>query len=108
MDTCHLSDAGYPVATDFDGILAEFDRVIGLDQLAAIHINDSKNPQGAHKDRHANIGDGHLGFDVLHYIVHHPKLDNIPKILETPYIDDPAKEGSKIAPYKEEIERLLK
>ncbi len=107
MDTCHMSDAGYPVSTDFDGILAEFDRIIGLDQLAAIHINDSKNPQGAHKDRHANIGDGNLGFDVLKYIVHHPKLMNIPKILETPYIDDPEKEGNKIAPYKEEIHRLL-
>ena len=107
MDTCHMSDAGYPVSTDFDGILAEFDRIIGLDQLAAIHINDSKNPQGAHKDRHANIGDGQLGFDVLKYIVHHPKLNDIPKILETPYIDDPEKEGNKIAPYKEEIQRLL-
>ena len=108
MDTCHMSDAGYPVATDFDGILAEFDRIIGLDQLVAIHINDTKNPQGAHKDRHANIGDGYLGFNALHYIVHHPKLDNVIKILETPYIDDPAKEGNKIAPYKEEIEKLLK
>lgn len=107
MDTCHLSDAGYPVATDFDGILAEFDRIIGLDQLVAIHINDSKNPQGAHKDRHANIGDGYLGFEALHAIVHHPKLSNVIKILETPYIEDPLKAGSKIAPYKEEIERLL-
>ena len=106
MDTCHMSDAGYPVASDFDGILAEFDRIIGLDQLAAIHINDSKNPNGAHKDRHANIGEGHLGFDVLKYIVHHPKLADIPKILETPYIDDP-ETGSKIAPYKAEIARLL-
>lgn len=107
MDTCHLSDAGYPVATDFDGILAEFDRIIGLDQLVAIHINDSKNPQGAHKDRHANIGDGYLGFEALHAIVHHPKLSNVIKILETPYIEDPLKAGNKIAPYKEEIERLL-
>lgn len=107
MDTCHLSDAGYPVATDFEGILAEFDRIIGLDQLVAIHINDSKNPQGAHKDRHANIGDGYLGFEALHAIVHHPKLSNVIKILETPYIEDPSKAGNKIAPYKEEIERLL-
>lgn len=107
MDTCHLSDAGYPVATDFDGILAEFDRILGLDQLAVIHINDSKNPQGAHKDRHANLGDGHIGFEALKYIVHHPKLENIPKILETPYIDDPDKEGNKLPPYKEEIQRLL-
>ena len=107
MDTCHMSDAGYPVATDFDGILAEFDCVIGLDQLAAIHINDSKNPEGAHKDRHANLGDGHIGFDTLKYIVHHPLLKDIPKILETPYIDDPEKEGNKLPPYKEEIARLL-
>ena len=107
MDTCHLSDAGYPVGTDFDGILAEFDRIIGLDQLAAIHINDTKNEQGAHKDRHANLGDGHIGFDVLKYIVHHPLLKDIPKILETPYIDDPDREGYKLPPYKEEIARLL-
>lgn len=107
MDTCHLSDAGYPVSTDFDEILAEFDRIIGLDQLAAIHINDSKNPPGARKDRHANIGDGCLGFDALRYIVHHPALADIPKILETPYIDNPAKKDEKIAPYKEEIQRLL-
>ncbi len=107
MDTCHLSDAGYPVATDFDGILAEFDRIIGLDQLAAIHINDSKNEEGAHKDRHANLGDGHIGFDTLKYIVHHPLLKDIPKILETPYIDDPEREGYKLPPYKEEIARLL-
>ncbi len=107
MDTCHLSDAGYPVATDFDGILAEFDRILGLDQLAVIHINDTKNEQGAHKDRHANLGDGHIGFDTLKYIVHHPRLTHIPKILETPYIDDPDREGYKLPPYKEEIERLL-
>lgn len=107
MDTCHLSDAGYPVATDFDSVLAEFDRIIGLEQLAAIHINDSKNQKGAHKDRHANLGDGHIGFDALKYIVHHPLLKDIPKILETPYVDDPEKEGNKLPPYKEEIARLL-
>lgn len=107
MDTCHLSDAGYPVATDFDSVLAEFDRIIGLEQLTAIHINDSKNPKGAHKDRHANLGDGHIGFDALKYIVHHPLLKDIPKILETPYVDDPEKEGNKLPPYKEEIARLL-
>ena len=107
MDTCHLSDAGYPVSTDFDGILAEFDQIIGIDQLAAIHINDTKNEQGAHKDRHANLGDGHIGFDTLKYIVHHPLLKDVPKILETPYIDDPDREGYKLPPYKEEIARLL-
>lgn len=86
LDTCHLSDAGYPVATDFDGVLAEFDRVIGLDKLGVVHLNDSKNPQGAHKDRHANIGEGTLGFDVLYAIAHHPKLAHVPKILETPFV----------------------
>lgn len=107
IDTCHMSDAGYPVASDFDAVLEEFDNIIGIDQIAVVHINDSKNPQGAHKDRHANIGDGYLGFDALHYVVHHPKLDNIPKILETPYIPNPDKEGEKLPPYKEEIARLL-
>ena len=108
FDTCHVHDSGYDIVENLDEVFAEFDRIIGLDQLVAIHINDTKNPQGAHKDRHANIGDGYLGFNALHYIVHHPKLDNVIKILETPYIDDPAKEGNKIAPYKEEIEKLLK
>lgn len=107
LDTCHLSDAGYPVATDFDTVLEEFDRIIGIDQIAAIHVNDSKNPEGAHKDRHANLGDGHIGFEALHHIVHHEKLDNIPKILETPYIEDPANPDKKLPPYKEEIARLL-
>ncbi len=86
MDTCHMSDAGYPVRDDFDGVLAEFDRLIGLDKLAVIHLNDSKNPQGAHKDRHTNIGAGTLGFDCLNAIAHHPALANVPKILETPYV----------------------
>ncbi|WP_179395493.1 deoxyribonuclease IV [Lacticaseibacillus absianus] len=86
MDTCHMSDAGYPVETDFDGVLNTFDHVIGLDKLAVIHVNDSKNAQGSHKDRHANIGFGTLGFDCLNAIVHHPQLTGIPKILETPYV----------------------
>ncbi|WP_461214316.1 deoxyribonuclease IV [Lacticaseibacillus sp. GG6-2] len=86
MDTCHMSDAGYPVRDDFDGVLSEFDQVVGLDKLAVIHLNDSKNPQGAHKDRHTNIGAGTLGFDCLNAIAHHPALAAIPKILETPYV----------------------
>lgn len=108
LDTCHLSDAGYPVSSDFDSVLAEFDQIIGIDQIAAIHINDSKNPQNAHKDRHANIGEGYLGFEALHQIVHHPKLANVPKILETPYIENPEKEGTTMPPYKDEIAKLLK
>ena len=98
MDTCHIHDAGYDL-NDFDLVLNEFDRILGLDNLKVMHINDSKNPKGAHKDRHENLGKGFIGFDILSNIVHHPRLDNIVKILETPYI-----EGKP--PYKEEIERL--
>ena len=98
LDTCHLHDAGYDL-TKFDEILDEFDAKIGLDRLMVVHVNDSKNVQGAHKDRHENIGYGHIGFETLNKIVHHPKLKDIPKILETPYIGDHA-------PYKEEIEML--
>ncbi|KRK73398.1 deoxyribonuclease IV [Lacticaseibacillus nasuensis] len=86
LDTCHLNDAGYPVATHFDDVLEEFDRVIGLAKLRVVHLNDSKNPQGSHKDRHANLGAGSIGFDALNAIAHHPQLTQIPKILETPYV----------------------
>ena len=85
FDTCHVNDAGYDLVNHYDEVFAEFDRVIGLDQIAVFHINDSKNPCGSHKDRHANIGQGEIGFDALHTIVHHPDFENIPKILETPY-----------------------
>lgn len=98
LDTCHIHDAGYNL-NQFDDVLDEFDRVLGLDSLKVMHINDSKNPQGAHKDRHENLGNGYIGFEVLSNIVHHPRLENITKILETPYID-----GNP--PYKEEIKRL--
>ena len=98
LDTCHLHDAGYDL-TKFDEILEEFDQKIGLDRLMVVHVNDSKNERGAHKDRHENIGYGHIGFETLNYIVHHPKLADVPKILETPYIGEHA-------PYKEEIEML--
>ena len=98
LDTCHLNDAGYDL-TKFDEILDEFDEKIGLDRLLVVHVNDSKNDRGAHKDRHENIGYGTIGFDTLNKIVHHPKLKDVPKILETPYI-----EGH--APYKEEIDML--
>ena len=98
MDTCHLNDSGYDI-TNFDSILDEFDRIVGLSYLKCIHINDSKNIKGAKKDRHENIGYGTLGFDNLIKIIYNPKLDNIPKILETPYINDKA-------PYKEEISMI--
>ncbi|WDF82802.1 deoxyribonuclease IV [Lacticaseibacillus pabuli] len=101
MDTCHMSDAGYAVRDDFDGVLNEFDHVIGLDKLAAIHINDSVNEQGAHKDRHANIGAGTIGFDALEKIVNHPQLAAIPKILETPFVGPDKKHMH--APYGVEI-----
>lgn len=106
FDTCHLHDAGYDVVQNFDGILTEFDKLLGLSQLAAIHINDSKNPKGAAKDRHANLGDGYIGYEALSRIVHHPALSGIPKILETPYIPSKDNPEVKVAPYKEEIARL--
>ena len=84
LDTCHVSDGGYDVAGDLDGVLDEFDRVIGLDRLRALHLNDSKNPLGAHKDRHEKIGEGTLGIDCFAAIVRNPRLRNLPMILETP------------------------
>ncbi|MCG3401002.1 deoxyribonuclease IV [Staphylococcus massiliensis] len=102
FDTCHTHDAGYNVKEDFDGVLEEFDKIIGVDRIKVLHVNDSKNPMGAHKDRHENIGFGHIGFDVLNYIVHHDTFKDIPKILETPYVGEDKK--NKKPPYKFEIE----
>ena len=106
FDTCHTHDAGYNIIHDFDGVMERFDKLIGKDQIAAFHINDSKNVSGAGKDRHANLGEGNIGFEALSYIVHHPDFMHVPKILETPWI--PAEDGSKnsFPPYKEEIARL--
>ena len=84
LDTCHVWDAGYDIAHDLDGVLAEFDRVIGLDRLCALHLNDSKNPMGSHKDRHACIGQGYLGLNTFRAVVTHPALAGKPMILETP------------------------
>lgn len=84
LDTCHVSDAGYDIADDLDGVLTEFDRVIGLDRLRAVHVNDSLNPRGAHKDRHACIGEGCLGAEALGRVVRHPALQGLPFVLETP------------------------
>ena len=97
MDTCHISDAGYDIAGDIDGVLTEFDRVIGLERLKAVHINDSMNPLGAHKDRHARIGEGYLGEAALGRIINHPALRDLPFILETP---------NDLAGYAREIGRL--
>lgn len=104
MDTCHIHDAGYDIVNDFDGVLNEFDKIIGVDRIKVIHVNDSKNPQGARKDRHENIGFGHIGFKPLHYIVNHPQLKELPKILETPFVGEDKK--NKKAPYKHEIEMI--
>ena len=84
LDTCHVSDAGYDLIGDLDGVLREFDRVVGLDRLRAIHLNDSKNPRGARKDRHARIGEGCIGLDALVRVVRHPLLRDLPFYLETP------------------------
>ncbi|ALC81649.1 deoxyribonuclease IV [Bacillus gobiensis] len=104
FDTCHTHDAGYNIVEDFDGTLNEFDKIIGLDRLKVLHINDSKNVCGARKDRHENIGFGHIGFKALNYIVHHDQLQDIPKILETPYVGEDKK--NKKPPYKFEIDML--
>ena len=84
LDTCHVNDAGYDIVNDLDGVLEEFDRVIGLDRLKAIHINDSMNPLGAHKDRHQKIGEGYIGLEAFERIINHPKLRDLPFYLETP------------------------
>ena len=99
IDTCHLSDAGYDLV-NFDEFLDLFDSIIGLDKIGCVHINDSKNPSGAHKDRHENLGFGHIGYDILSKIIYNERLKEIPKILETPYVD------KDYAPYKYEIEMI--
>ncbi|MDE6195334.1 MAG: deoxyribonuclease IV [Erysipelotrichaceae bacterium] len=99
LDTCHLHDAGYDLQ-NFDRILDEFDEIIGLDRLVCMHINDSKNVKGAKKDRHENIGFGEIGFDALCHVIHNPRVKEVVKILETPYVEDKP-------PYKFEIEMLM-
>ncbi|MDI6452513.1 deoxyribonuclease IV [Peloplasma aerotolerans] len=99
FDTCHTHDAGYAVKEQFDEVIKEFDRIIGKSLISVFHVNDSKNPLGASKDRHENFGFGYLGFDALIKVIYHPDFNHIPKILETPYV-----EGNP--PYKEEIEMI--
>lgn len=106
FDTCHTHDSGYDIVHDFDGVMEQFDKRIGTDQIAVFHINDSRNPRGAAKDRHTNIGCGGIGFDALSYIVHHPDFHDIPKILETPYISSPENPKKSYPPYKHEIKML--
>lgn len=106
LDTCHIHDAGYDLS-NFDKVLDEFERIIGLDKLVCLHINDSKNQKDAHKDRHENFGYGYVGFENLINIIYHSKLKGIPKILETPYIATEDKKTS-YPPYKFEIEMIRK
>ena len=108
FDTCHTSYSGYDIIHHFDDVMEEFDRIIGKDQIVVFHINDSKNAPGAAKDRHENIGFGEIGFDAINYIVRHPDFENVPKILETPYIPSPTNPKKSYAPYKYEIEMLRK
>lgn len=100
LDTCHVWDAGYDIAGDLDGVLREFDQIIGLDRLHAIHLNDSLNPRGARKDRHARIGEGLIGFDALSAVTRHPLLRSLPFYLETPQ-EDPSGYADEIARLRE-------
>jgi len=99
FDTCHTFDSGYDLVDNYDEVISEFDRIIGIEKIKVIHLNDSKNILGSRKDRHANIGFGNIGFDTLHKICKDKRFDSIPKILETPYVQD-------YPPYKFEIEML--
>lgn len=106
LDTCHLSDSGVDL-NNFSEYLDDFDKKIGINKIGCIHVNDSLNTIGSHKDRHANIGTGHIGFDLLMDVIYNPIFEGVPKILETPYVtkDDNSKE-KVYAPYKEEIEMI--
>lgn len=106
FDTCHVNDAGYDLVNDYEGVLAQFDKILGLDRIAVIHVNDSLNPLGAHKDRHANIGKGTIGFETLQRIVHDERFATVPKILETPWLCAEGEDKKTIPPYKEEIALL--
>lgn len=106
FDTCHTSDSGYDIIHHFDQVMEEFDRIIGKEQIAVFHINDSKNVPGAAKDRHENVGFGQIGFNALNYIVRHADFTDVPKILETPYIPSPSNPKKSYAPYKYEIAML--
>lgn len=99
IDTCHLSDAGYDISK-FDEFLDEFDKIIGIEKIGCVHVNDSKNEMGSHKDRHENIGFGKIGFETLLKVIYNKRLENVPKILETPYVD------KEYPPYKYEIEMI--
>ncbi len=106
LDTCHLNDGGYSIA-DFNSYLDEFESKIGIEKIKCVHVNDSKNNQGTHKDRHANFGIGTIGFDSLLNVIYNPRLENVPKILETPYIGESDESKERLyPPYKYEIEMI--
>lgn len=107
FDTCHVNDAGYDLVNHYEDVFAEFDRIIGLNQIAVFHVNDSMNPLGAHKDRHANIGKGTIGYEALYRVVHDERFLEVPKILETPWLCEEGSAKKTIPPYKEEIAWLL-
>lgn len=107
FDTCHVNDAGYNLVENYDHVLKEFDEILGLNQIAVLHINDSLNPCGSHKDRHANIGVGHIGLEILRKFVSDEVFAGIPKILETPWLCEDGSKKKTIAPYKNEIIKLL-
>lgn len=106
FDTCHTHDSGYDIVNDFDGVIDQFDKVLGKKEIAVFHINDSKNIRGARKDRHENLGAGEIGFDALCQIVWHPDFMDVPKILETPWYKNPDNPKDVTPPYKEEIAKL--
>jgi len=106
FDTCHVHDSGYNIVNDYESVMTQFDKLIGKDQIIVFHINDSKNIMGARKDRHENIGFGNIGYDTLKNIVYQKEFENIPMILETPYIPDNENSKNSYAPYKYEIEML--
>lgn len=106
FDTCHTHDSGYDIVNDFDGVIDQFDKVLGKKEIAVFHINDSKNIRGARKDRHENLGAGEIGFDALCQIVWHPDFMDVPKILETPWYKNLDNPKDVTPPYKEEIARL--
>ena len=108
FDTCHTSDAGYDIIHDYDGVMEQFDRIIGKDQIAVFHINDSKNEPGAGKDRHENFGFGHIGFDALMQVIKDENFADVPKILETPYVKDPGNAKKSYPPYAYEIAMIRK
>lgn len=106
FDTCHVHDAGYNIVNELDQVLEQFDKIVGLDRIKVLHVNDSKNVIGAHKDRHENIGFGHIGFDAIERILYHEVFSDTPKILETPYVGIDKK--NKKPPYGKEIDMLKK